>query len=772
MFSNRRKGKVGMLFGDLALKTSAMLAVLAFIGAVRWARGNARSERTFRWAYHGMTAGLVIASAQLMAAILNHDFRLTYVVGYTSRDLPLLYLISAFWAGQQGTYLLWALVGALIGYALMVRQSWEPAAVMACYVPTVGFLLGLMLDPGGNPFRLASQVPLDGRGLNPLLQDPWMASHPPLVFLGYAAATVPAVLALVALLKRREDTWLQPALRWSIAAFVLLGAGIVLGGFWAYKVLGWGGYWGWDPVENASLVPWLVVIALLHGVLVQKATGALPRTNLALALAGYVLVFYATFLTRSGVLADFSVHSFPAGSIFRLLLGIQLLILVVSAMALLRRGSIPAPGVPVRLAWPFVLSWVIVLLVISAGMVLIGTSWPILTSWLGKPASFGPSWYNTVSLPIYLLLCGVLAVAPFLAWAPRPGAIALRRVLVVAAVALAGTIVAAALGARGAGNLLLFFAGLGALAANTIRLIEVGRVRMLQAGAAVAHIGFALMILGIVGSSAWGTNQKARLPLGQPVDVLGRTLVFQGHVEGSEPQDRYRVRVIEGDESVAADVGMYTVSTGTEEQTMHKPAILRRLRGDLYIAPAGLDVEGGGPQEVSLSKGRPTRLGDATLTFERFETRDLDGQGMIVWAHVNLAVGAETESLALPYRLSGGQAESIPVQPTSPTGIRTLRLTRMAVDEGLVLVQADLGDANATHVLYLEVSTKPLIGLLWGGTLLLGAGCLLALTRCWVEARARGAAAARPAFPGPPLRAPKQDRRTPLPVGRILHPGD
>ncbi|HXV77001.1 MAG TPA: cytochrome c biogenesis protein CcsA, partial [Candidatus Polarisedimenticolaceae bacterium] len=490
-----------MNLGDLLIKLSALFAVVAFVEACRWARGRTGSRRRFRWAYHGMTLTLLAASALLVLAILRHDFRFEYVIGYSSRDLPLIYLLSAFWAGQQGTYLLWGLVGALFGYFLFRERAWEQATVMAFYLPTVAFMHLLMLDPNGNPFRLATSVPPDGRGLNPLLQDPWMASHPPAIFVGYVAATIPAVLALVALVKRREEHWVSPALRWTLLSFVLLGAGIVLGGFWAYKVLGWGGYWGWDPVENASLIPWIVVTALVHGLIVQKATGALPRTNLALALAGYATVFYATFLTRSGVLADFSVHSFPAGSIYRILLGIQLAIVAVSLVLFFRRWSIGARDVPLALAWPLVLAVAVVLFVLSAGLVLIGTSWPIITTWLGKPSSFGPSWYNTVSLPIYVALLALLGVAPLLAWARRPIALVRRRLALTVAAAMLATAIALALGSRGLWPLALFFVAAAALVANALRLVEVGRGRWLNSGAALAHIGFALMLLGIAGSS-------------------------------------------------------------------------------------------------------------------------------------------------------------------------------------------------------------------------------------------------------------------------------
>ena len=182
--------------GSLCILLAAVLGAAAWVSAIRWSLGNASAEKTFRWTYHALTAVLGLATVLLMVAILTHDFRYDYVIGYSSRDLPLLYLVSAFWGGQQGTFLLWALAGALIGYPLFRRRSWEPATVMACYVPTILYMVVLMLDRGGNPFTLAASIPADGRGLNPLLQDPWMAIHPPMVFLGYAAMTVPAALAL------------------------------------------------------------------------------------------------------------------------------------------------------------------------------------------------------------------------------------------------------------------------------------------------------------------------------------------------------------------------------------------------------------------------------------------------------------------------------------------------------------------------------------------------------------------------------------------------
>jgi cytochrome c-type biogenesis protein CcmF len=753
--------------GAILLKISALCALIATVTAIRWARGHAPSERMFRLAYHAMSATLVLASALLMIAILRHDFRIDYVVGYSSRDLPLLYLFSGFWAGQQGTYLLWALLGALLGYFLIRKNSWEPAAVMAFYVPTVGFMHMLMLDPGGSPFKLSAVVPPDGRGLNPLLQDPWMASHPPAVFLGYVAATIPAVLAMVALVKKREDKWVNTALRWSLLSFITLGIGIVLGGFWAYKVLGWGGYWGWDPVENASLIPWIVVTALVHGLLVQKGTGALPKTNLALALASYVTVFYATFLTRSGVLADFSVHSFPAGSIYRILLGIQLLIVAVSLVLLFRRWSIKTRQIPMQLSWPLVLTAVVVLFVISGGMILIGTSWPIITTWLGQPASFGPSWYNTVSTPVYIGLLGLLSIGPFLSWATRPSSIVSTRVMISGAVAAIATSIGMMLGARGGVALILLFVSLAALLANLMRLVEVGRVRMLNTGAALAHVGFALMFLGIIGSSFWGAKQEARLPQGQPVEVMGSSYTFLGHVDGSEPKDRWAIQVQPaGAQPYTVEVGMFRTSSRQDAQIMHQPAIKRGLTGDLYIAPGGIESVGG-HHDVVLIQGEPTPFGDVTLTFVQFDTHSMDeSEGISVYAQVEIDNGEQKEVVRLPFGMVSGQYQAQPIRPSIPAGINTLQLQKLSVEQKQILVHADTPSDQAAQILGVEISTKPLIGLLWTGTLLLGVGCTVAWARRLVDERAMARASADSRTPKQPTSKTKKTsgRHAPRPA--------
>jgi cytochrome c-type biogenesis protein CcmF len=682
-----------------------------------------------------MTLSLVAASVVLMTAILNHDFRFDYVIGYSSTDLPLIYLISAFWGGQQGTFLLWALMAALIGYPLFRRSSWEPATVMAVYTPTIMFLIGLMLDPQGNPFKLARFVPPDGNGLNPLLQDPWMATHPPMVFLGYAAMTVPAVLAFVALIRRNETFWLDTGLRWSLIGFISLGIGIILGGFWAYKVLGWGGFWGWDPVENASLVPWVIVTALIHSVLVQKFTGSLRRTTLALALGGYLTVLYATFLTRSGVLADFSVHSFPKGTLFRWLVMIMLFSLFASVWGMLRRRGPEGPVIKWNSSWPFLLTSAVVLFTIFTGIVLIGTSWPLLTSFTANPTVPGIPFYNAASLPLFVLLMLFLGVAPFSAWQASPLKLWVKPLAASIVLAVVATVVAWLMGGSGVQFLLLFLTSAFALFSNMIRFVIVARMRLLNTGAAIAHLGLALMLVGIVASSAWDMEKELNLPLGHPVQAMDRTFTYRGHVDGSEPKDLWRVAVLTpGKGEVTGLARMYRFKSGGEYQVMRNPAILRSLARDLYIAPLALET-GSTTEPITLTKGSPVPFKGGHLEFMEFRMATNPDGGhagaMQVDGIVRLTDGeGETTELVLSTEYGGGEPNPTVVELKTWPGT-TLAMDRISVDTGSIQVLVQSGGGAET--LIVSVTHKPLMNLLWTGTILLLVGCTVAAIRRYVD---------------------------------------
>src|SRR6266511_169558 len=307
--------------GRTALVLCLGLSVYAVLAGVYAARTGRR--RLAFSASNALIAAFVaaaVAAAVLLAALARHDFSFTYVAQHTSRELPLGYTLTAFWGGQEGSLLLWLLV--LCGYsvAAVVTARRAGREVLAWVVPTLGLVgtfFALLLVFVASPF--ATQVaPADGAGLNPSLQNPYMAVHPPMLYLGYVGLTVPFAFAMGALLARRTDErWIVATRRWTLAAWAFLGIGQLLGAHWAYVEVGWGGYYAWDPVENAALMPWLAATAFLHSVMIQERKGMLKVWNVVLVALAFCLSIFGTFLTRSGVIN--SIHSFsqsPLGGWF------------------------------------------------------------------------------------------------------------------------------------------------------------------------------------------------------------------------------------------------------------------------------------------------------------------------------------------------------------------------------------------------------------------------------------------------------------------------
>ncbi|MEK0431733.1 MAG: cytochrome c-type biosis protein CcmF, partial [Gemmatimonadota bacterium] len=411
-----------ILVGELSLWIALLMC--AWSATLSFAGGHLRRTDLVASGERGLYAGfgfVALAAVGLWTALLTSDFSLRYVASFTSANLPVVYKISAFWGGQAGSMLFWCLI--LAGYAALATWSnrgrnralmpWVTgtnAAVLLFFVATTAL--------ASNPFERLEWVPADGRGLNPQLQNPAMAIHPPMLYLGYVATAIPFGFAVAALITRRLDAeWLGAVRRWSLVSWVFLTLGIVLGMWWAYVELGWGGYWMWDPVENASLLPWLTGTAFLHSIMIQEKRGMLRKWNVTLVVATFLLSILGTFITRSGVIQ--SVHSFAQSAVGTWFATFFVLALVVAAVlvATRLRDLESQAQLEAMLSREAAFLYNNLVLVGIAFSVLWGTLFPILSEAVrGTKITVGESFFNAVNVPLGLLLLALTGIGPLIAW--------------------------------------------------------------------------------------------------------------------------------------------------------------------------------------------------------------------------------------------------------------------------------------------------------------------------------------------------------------------
>src|SRR5436309_1977849 len=411
------------LLGNLALWLALLVgiwgALAGFVGGLKDRPDLARSARH---AVFAMCAALLVAVVSLEWALFQHDFNVEYVAAYTSRNLPVFYTWSALYAGQKGSLLFWATVLSVFGSLALVLTPRHHRALLPHVAGVVSlvaaFFISVMLFGQANPFQRLPYTPLDGNGLNPQLQNPGMVFHPPMLYLGYISITIPFAFAMAALLSRRLDVdWLVAIRKWTLLSWLFLSVGICLGMWWAYVELGWGGYWAWDPVENASLLPWLTMTAFLHSVMIQEKRGMLKKWNLALIIGSWLLSILGTFITRSGVIS--SVHSFtqsPVGYFF-----LAFLVLAGSASFTLYAKRLPLLATETRLesmvSREASFFFNNLLLVGIAFSVLFGTLFPILSELVtGAKTTFSTTTFNRVNIPLGLALLVLTGIAPLIAW--------------------------------------------------------------------------------------------------------------------------------------------------------------------------------------------------------------------------------------------------------------------------------------------------------------------------------------------------------------------
>ena len=707
-----------------------------------------------RTTYNAFTICVVAAAAILMTLLLQHRFDVAYVNSYSSLDLPLHFLISTFWAGQEGSFLLWCFWGSLIGLFVWRSAKEQEAPVMMVYLATFLGIVAILCKQ--SPFRiLPPPVPADGVGLNPLLQDPWMVIHPPVMFIGFASLSVPFSFAIAALWKKRWDGWIARAIPWALLTFLTLGTAILMGGYWAYKTLGWGGYWGWDPVENTSLVPWLFTAALVHGMFLQRSRKRHRKINLILACTAYATILYGTFLTRSGVLADFSVHSFIDLGITGWLVGILAGFVLLSVALLAWRWRV----IPVAEEdeTPLLSRSVLFILGIAVfcalgAVILLGTSAPLLTRISGTPSQVQTAFYEKTTMPAGFLLVLLAGLVPFVSWkGESPGALAksARRSLAVAA---ALTLLSLALGARKPDTLALLLLAFFAADMNLRAVLRKARNgKFAGAGGYLAHVGVGIMLAGIVVSGAYARSQRLNLQVNVPKKTGEETLTFLRVVPGSGARKQAMEVKVETARGKTFYVYPKMYVNSRTGQLMANPAIRSSATMDLYIAPQQYDP--GQPQiigrDVRLMKGTTTEIEGTGFTFRDFNADRAammrGEQKILVLTDMTITPpdGSRHDvTLRYVFHLDTreGEAEEAAI-PGFPNG--RMRVLAVSPNDGAVVVRlvgvsknpADEFQAATVESLAVDVTRKPLIGMVWGGFYVMMAGGLLAFVKRSREAR-------------------------------------
>ncbi len=540
----------------------------------------------------GITFGYVtIAAVWLLYLLVSRDFQTVYVASHTSRDLSILYTISAFWAGMEGSLLFWAWMLSIISTIVILTHRKKDTLVTYASIIlaiTLAFLL-IILVFESNPFTQLNYKPADGSGLNPMLQDPGMTFHPPILFVGYAGFSVPFAFAIAGLLTKKDD-WIYYIRKWTLFSWLFLGVGIFLGAWWSYHVLGWGGYWAWDPVENSSLIPWLLATAFLHSVMMQEGKGGMKVWNFLLIIFTFLGIFYATFLTRSGIIS--SVHAFaqsPVGSYFLTFILITLFAsigLLIFRLKTLKSRNIFEAYLSKETTFLFNnLIFVVLTFILFAG-----TTFPLISEIIrGYQGIVGPGYYNESMSPLALVLVLLMGVCTLIAWRKSSLNNLKKKFLYPIITSLVATPIFFLLGTRDVMGISVVFIGsfvsciLGlefyrAIFAGSKTKGSISRRNILSSikrnqrkiGAQIIHISIIIMLIGFAGSSIYETSKMFTLDTGETYTANSYTFKFEGFSQKIENN-----RVV--------TIAMLDISINGAETQRFSPNVFYYIREQTYI---------------------------------------------------------------------------------------------------------------------------------------------------------------------------------------------
>ncbi len=788
-------GKLGQFFIIVSFLTAVFSTLAYFFAEHKKDDSWKKLARVSFYIHSFAIIGIIVSLAYIIG---NHLFEYHYAWAHSSKSLPVEYVISCFWEGQEGSFLLWAFWQMVLAWVLLKKSGHWESSVMSIVLLSQVFITSMLLGVqvfgqgiGSTPFillREAMQAPIfqradylsliqDGNGLNPLLQNYWMVIHPPTLFLGFASMVVPFAFAIAGVWRKQYDGWMKPALPWSLFAVMVLGTGIIMGSFWAYEALNFGGFWAWDPVENASLIPWLTLIAAVHVMIAYKHSGHSYFTSLFLVFISYILVLYASFLTRSGILGNASVHAFTDLGMSGQLVIYILVFLVLGVWLMVRNWK----NFPItkkdeatysREFWLFIGA---IMLGVSCFQVIVTTSIPVINKLFGTniaPPTDVIDHYNKWQIPIAVLILLISGFAQYLKYKKTDGTKFIRNIMFAFALSFVATALISYYGEfyTKPPFMLLIFASIFTILANLRILTDAFKGKIKLAGSAVAHIGFGFILLGaLIAASksevisinntgfSYGkefneknTRENILLWKNEPTRMSNYLVTYLGDTTIA-PNTFYEVNYKELDKEGKV-VGEFTLYPNAQVNPkmglIASPDTRHYITHDVYTHVSSVplkeeeheDHEGHSDDEnYDEPKTLSFSIGD-TITVDGFLVQlkslknnvpvkdlKLEANDIAVAAVINVSKGDQLFSAEPVYIIKNNIPFDLP-KTIDDLGLK-FKFSKIDPQAGKIEIIYYKKKAALRDYVIMKAIVFPYINLLWGGTIVMVIGFLLAIIR-------------------------------------------
>jgi cytochrome c-type biogenesis protein CcmF len=779
-------GFIGNLFVATAFVAS-LFSTLSFFKSVQTNDNSWRKLGKYSFLIHSAAVLGIIAT--LFYMLLSHMYEYHYVWQHSSNNLPLRFILSCFWEGQEGSFLLWAFWHVVLGLIILISSGKWQAPVMAIVALVQVFLISMLLGVylfdvkiGSSPFLLLREHPdmlnlpfvnnpnylelLDGRGLNPLLQNYWMTIHPPVLFLGFATSLIPFAFAIAGLWKKQITEWISPALPWMFFGIVSLGTGVLMGGAWAYEALSFGGFWAWDPVENASLVPWLIMAGGAHLMLVNKKKPQSILLTFLFVFLSFLLVLYSTYLTRSGVLGETSVHSFADGLPGQLIIFMAVFVCLSVFMLLYRRGYFPKQNEEEKISsrefWMFIGSLVLFL---SALQIIASTSIPVFNKIFNTemaPPNNAITHYNTWQIPFAIITCLILAVSQFFKHISTDWKWFIIKITPSFFISLILSIVFIYfLQIKYILHMLLLFSSLFAALSNLDFWIRLVKGKAKNAGASIAHVGFALIMLGalisagkkqIISVNSSGVNIQMRSEPGTDANaenimlVRGDTLPMGEYYVSYTGQEKEGINIYYNIAYFKKKDNVYLpqftlrplIQTNKLMGNVPEPDTRHFLHKDIFTyvsyADLGNDAEAEAPlqKQINMIVGDTIFTNNSMLVLEYLDKSlnrkkyNLNESDIAVAAHLQVKTLANSVYYANPIMVISGNmlrniSDSIP-----QLGI-SFNFLNINVNNGSIELLVSEKATKESEFIILQAIVFPWINILWIGCIVMVLGTIIAI---------------------------------------------